>query len=233
MAEEEENKPTTDQPSAEGELSEEEGSAPSLAEQADTLRQEVESAKEAPLITGAEVEISDSTRSAQTVSETDMLEYLEYLWMLWADFSISIISPLIDPISPPIVIPPLVNEEGRKERVFCISDEGFRLTTSRGEEAFTLGQSMFKYFNTIEKMIKLLVERLQTGGIDKETEVRVAFFGFELGQRKAFESILNLEENVVVSNYDPGEWGDRYMKNILELAERGYGLPPSSPRTKY
>lgn len=204
----------------------------SLLKQAEQIKQDVQNATNEAQdlninVTGGEAHAS------QILADTDLLAYLEYLWMIWADFSISITSPLIEPISPPIVIPPLVNEEGKKERVFCINDEGFRLSTSRGEEAYSLGQSMFKYFNTIEKMIKLLVERLKTGGIDKETEVRVAFFGFELGQRKAFESILNLEENVVVTNYDPGEWGDRYMKNILELAERGYGLPPSSPRTKF
>lgn len=199
-------------------------------------------ADDAPLTPTAEAEalkaeIAQIHASANDIShlgEEDILDYLYYLWMLWADFQLYIVEPLIETISPPLVIAPAKDKEtGAPEYVYNIMDEGFRLSTSRGQEGLSTGHSMLKYFNTIEKMVALLVERLRTGGISAETEVRVAFYGHELGQRKAFESILNLEENVVVVNFEPGEWGDRFMKSVLELVERGYGAPHSSPRTKY
>jgi hypothetical protein len=212
-------------------MADEEDKKSSLEEQAEQIKKDVDKIKKDA---GADIERQmEAPSDAGEHAEMDMLAYLDYLWMIWADFSLSILSPIIAPISPPIIIPPLVNEDGNVEKVFCINDEGYRLSTSRGAEAFSLGHSMWKFFNTIEKIIKLLVERLKTGGVEKGTEVRIAFFGYELGQRKAFESVLNLEENVVVSNYEPGSWGDNYMKTVLEMAERGYGLPPASPRTQF
>ncbi len=195
---------------------------PSLEEQAQALRDEV-------------AEMSDQLQVGDIdVMSQGILENLFHLWKIWADFQLSIIEPYIKPIRPPVIIKPDENSvTGQADNVFDIFDEGFRLTTSRGEEGFALGQSMRKYFNTIEKMIRLLVDRLKAGGVDMETEVHIAFAGFELGQRKAFESVLNLEENVIVVNYEAGEWGDRFMKAVLEMAERGYGVPSTTPRSGY
>lgn len=194
----------------------EEKKAPTIEQEAKALKEKIKHVHENPNM---------------DIDENLMIEYLDYMWRIWADFQLTIIEPLIDVIMPPAMIEPATNPDtGQKENVFKIVDEGFRLTMSRGGEAYTLGQSMYKYFNTVEKIIALLVQRLNTGGVHKETEVRVAFYGYELGQRKAFESILNLQENVVVVNYDADEWGERFMKMVLELAERGYGMPPESPR---
>lgn len=159
------------------------------------------------------------------------IETLYYLWILWADFHLYIVSPYIEPIHPPLIIEPqFVEEHGEYEHVYAIHDAGYLLSTSRQQDIVLGLRSMNKFFNTIEKMIRILVERLKTGGFD-EQEVQVSFRGHELGQRKAFESILNLTENVVVTNFEPGEWGERFLKNIEEMAKRGYGLPKSSPRS--
>jgi hypothetical protein len=191
-----------------------------LQAEIDTLKQEVQEAEGA-------------VNNFDTMDEEDLLDYLYYIWMIWGDFQLYIIEPLVEPIFPPVVIPPKKLEDGTIEYVFNIHDEGFRLSTSRGQEGIALGNSMLKFYNTIEKMVAVLVERLKTGGIDDETEVRVAFYGHELGQRKAFESILNLQENVVVTNFDAGDWGERFMNTVLTLVERGYGAPHTSPRKKY
>lgn len=189
--------------------------------------------EEAQLLQAEISELSSSVNNLTNMDRTDILDYVYYLTMIWADFQLYVIEPQIENIAPPVIIPPLALENGELENVFNIVDEGFRLTTSRGNEGLALGHSLRKFYNTIEKMVALLVERLKTGGITHETEVRVAFYGHELGQRKAFESVLNLEQNVVVTNFDAGEWADRLMNTVLTLADRGYGLPPVSPRRKY
>jgi hypothetical protein len=78
-----------------------------------------------------------------------------------------------------------------------------------------------------------LVERLKAGGVATDTEVQIAFGGHELAQRKGFESIINLSYNVVVTNFDPGPWGERYLQIVKRLADKGYGYPPESPRDTY
>ena len=79
----------------------------------------------------------------------------------------------------------------------------------------------------------MLVKRLQDEGIDGGTEVQVTFEGHLLAQRKAFESIINLNYNVVVTNFDPGTWGERYLEIVKRLADRGYGYPSEAPRDVY
>ncbi|AHE66101.1 hypothetical protein [Legionella oakridgensis] len=163
-----------------------------------------------------------------------LVERVYQLWWRWGDFHLFIISPTIDTISPPLIIPPAtVDANGELEFVYTIYDHGYKLSTSKGEEMFTVGMSMYKLYMTIEKMIYLLVERLKSGGIDGETEVQVAFGGHELAQRKAFESVINLNYNVVVTNFDPGVWGERYLQNVKRLADKGYGYPPEAPRDTY
>ncbi len=191
-----------------------------LNEEADALRAEVN-------------EVGVAVNNFKSMDKTDILDYVYYLRMIWADFQLYIIEPVIDVIEPTVIIAPKELENGEMESVFNIHDEGFRLGTSRGDEGLALGHSLLKYYNTIEKMVALLVDRMKTGGIAHETEVRVAFYGHELGQRKAFESILNLEHNVLVTNFDAGEWADRLMDTVLTLADRGFGLPPASPRKSY
>lgn len=160
-----------------------------------------------------------------------LIERIYQLWWHWADFELYIISPTIMAISPPHLIEPEVIEgSDKREPVYNIYDHGFKLTTSKAEEMYQAGMSMFKLYNTIEKMISLLIERLKSGGVDEETEVQVAFGGHQLAQRKAFESIINLSYNVVVTNFDPGAWGELYLQNVKRLAERNFGYPKPSPR---
>jgi hypothetical protein len=126
-----------------------------------------------------------------------LVERIYQIWWHWADFHLYIISPHVTSISPPILIEPEPISNTESEFVYIIHDSGSKLSASKSEDMFSAGKSMCKLFFTIEKMINILVERLKSGGIDTETEVQVAFGGHQLAQRKAFESIINLNYNVV------------------------------------
>lgn len=157
-----------------------------------------------------------------------------HLWQNWADFQITVLSPTLTPISPPVwIYPEKIPGSDELEFVYPILDEGYRLSTSKQEELFSSGQSMCKLFYTIEKIIAILVERLKGEGVDPNDEVQVAFDGHELSQRKGFEVIINLPDNLVVMNFDPGEWGERYLKMVKNLASLGKGYPPVAPRDVY
>lgn len=164
----------------------------------------------------------------------NLVERVYQIWWHWADFHIYIISPHIDTISPPIIIEPEeLPETHELEFVYAIHDYGAHLSTSKSADMYTAGMSMCKLFFTIEKMIFILVERLKSGGVDTEVEVQVAFGGHQLAQRKAFESIINLNYNVVVTNFDPGVWGEHYLQTVKRIADRGYGYPSEAPRQPY
>ena len=163
-----------------------------------------------------------------------LLVHVLHISQNWADFHITVVSPFIEPIHPPIIHQPEKLEETEEvEHVYAIHDYGYKLSASKSEDMFSSGLSMAKLHNTIEKMIYLLVERLKTGGVGDETEVQVAFFGHESAKRKAFESIINLTLNVVVTNFDPGEWGESYLERIKIMADKGYGYPKESPRDTF
>ena len=163
-----------------------------------------------------------------------VVERLYKLWWHWADFSLFIINPTIEVITPPIIIYPAVLPDTEElEFVYPLHDYGYKLMTSKAEDMFTAGMSMCKLYYTIEKMIFLLVERLKSGGISTEMEVQVAFGGHELAQRKAFESVINLSYNVIVTNFEPGNWGERYLETVKYLSDKGYGYPPETPRDNY
>ncbi len=161
-------------------------------------------------------------------------EKIYQLWWRWADFHLFFISPTIEQISPPVLIlPEPLPGLTELEFVYPIYDHGYKLSTSKGQDIYSAGLSMCKLFFTIEKMIYLLVERIKAVGGSSETEVQVAFDGHELARRKCFESIINLSYNVVVTNFDPGVWGERYLQIAKRLADMGYGYPPESPRDNY
>lgn len=160
-----------------------------------------------------------------------LVERVYQLWWHWADFELFIVNPVIEAISPPLLIKPdTLPGSSELEFVYTIQDHGFKLITSKAEDMYSAGMSMCKMYYTIEKMIALLIERLKSGGVSTETEVQVAFSGHELTQRKAFESIINLSYNVVVTNFDPGEWGEQYLVNVKYIASKGYGYPSETPR---
>jgi hypothetical protein len=163
-----------------------------------------------------------------------LVERVYQIWWHWADFHLTIVSPHIDSFNPAILIPP-ENIEGSKdiEFVYTIHDYGNKLSTSKAEDMLSAGMSMCKLFYTIEKIIFILVERLKAGGVGTEEEVQIIFNGHELAQRKAFESIINLSYNVVVTNFDPGVWGENYLQNVKRVADKGYGYPSEAPRETY
>ena len=163
-----------------------------------------------------------------------LMENVYQLSWRWADFHIFIISPTIEPFVPQLVIQPdTIPGTNELEFVYPIHDSGNILSTSKGGEMYDAGLSMCKLYYTIEKMIFILVERLKEGGIETATEVKIAIDGHELAQRKGFESIINLNYNVVITNFDPGLWGERYLQIAKRLADKGYGYPPESPRDNY
>ncbi len=181
------------------------------------------------------IEFMEEQRQQLLVSDPLMLvEKVYQLWWHWADFHLFIITPSIDVIAPPLMIlpAPLTDTEG-VEFVYPIQDRGYCLSTSKASDMYSGGMSMCKLHYTIEKMIFLLVERLKTGGVSSETEVQIAFGGHELAQRKAFEIIINLHYNVVVTNFDPGTWGEHYLQTVKRLADKGYGYPAEAPRDSF
>ncbi|KTD66581.1 virulence protein LvgA [Legionella santicrucis] len=162
-----------------------------------------------------------------------LVERVYQIWWRWADFQLYIVSPFIDIVSPPAIIKPeLIPGTDEYEFVYPIHDSGSKLATSKSVEMYNAGMSMHKLYMTIEKMIYILVERLKKEGVATDTEVQVSFGGHLLPQRKAFESIINLAYNVVVTNFDPGEWGERYLQIVKQNADK-YGYPPESPRDTY
>ncbi|MDP3704909.1 MAG: virulence factor [Legionellaceae bacterium] len=173
----------------------------------------------------------------KTESDQELLNQIAgvyQIWWNWAHFELSIISPHVDPISPCVLImPEPISTTGELEFVYPICDYGNALSTSKGTEMYSVGMSMCRLFYTIEKMIFILVERLKEGGISTETEIQISFDGHQLAQRKAFESVINLSYNVVVTNFDPGAWGERYLEIVKRLADKGYGYPSEAPRDVY
>lgn len=201
-------------------------------------KNEIEDPEQAKLLEENFAEVMEAQR-AQLLSDNaddpvSIIEKVYQIWWNWADFHIFIVSPTIQTISPPLVLPAEhLPDSNEYEFVYPILDHGFKLSTSKASEMFVAGKSMCKMFYTIEKMIFLLVERLKSGGVSSETEVQIAFAGHELAQRKGFESIINLNYNVVVTNFDPGTWGQRYLEIVKRFAEKGYGYLPEAPRDVY
>lgn len=155
------------------------------------------------------------------------------IWWNWAHFELSIVSPYTAPLDICEMILPEQLSDSEFEFVYPIADYGNKLITSKAPEMYSVGMSMCKLYYTIEKMIAILIERLKQDGVSTETEIQIAFDGHQLAQRKAFESVINLSYNVVVTNFDPGVWGERYLATIKRLAEKGYGYPSEAPRDSY
>jgi hypothetical protein len=173
--------------------------------------------------------------AADDIDLLDQVSGVYKIWCNWAFFQIEILTPNIDSREVvEIIHPELVSETNELEFVYPIFDYGNVLSTSKGSEMYTVGASMCKFYYTIEKMIAILIKKLKDStGEDAEIESEISFDGHQLGQRKAFESVINLNQNVVVTNFDPGEWGEKYLQIIKKLSEKGYGYPPEAPRYNY
>jgi hypothetical protein len=184
------------------------------------------------------LEVMEAQRAILTEDAFDLLSPIEIVAILWqrlADFHIYLITPTLTRFDSPEVLLPeqLLPESEQCEFVYPIVDLGDQLSTSKGEDGYAAGFSMCKLYSTIEKMVALLIDRLKAEGVDEKTEVQIALGGHEFAQRKGFESIINLKYNVVVTNFDPGEWGEQYLQNVKQLSEQGYGYPPEAPRDSY
>lgn len=177
---------------------------------------------------------------ADIVGEFDESLYVEdvprpqdiyYLWILWADFHVYIIKPFIKPQRPATVIKPEVDAKtGETEDVYNIFDFGDMLSTSRGEDIVKGMRTTGKYVNTVEKIMRIVISRAHTGDDgEAEPEPKVAFRGHEIGQRKGFETIVNLDQAIEVVNFEPNEWGQRHLSAIEEMIRRGYGPPSFKP----
>lgn len=164
----------------------------------------------------------------------ELSQYLTYLWMLYANSHIMLVSPYIESKVPAVFIPPAYDETLRTdENVYTILDHGYAFSTSRGEDATAGSTAMGKLYNTIQKMVRLIFERVkeQSGGAGSagnlaDTEIKIALFGHELGRRKAFALIMDQENvNVNIVNFDPVAWGEQFINNLKYMIESGHGAP--------
>ncbi len=200
-------------------------------------RQSVEVEQEAYLL-DEENEINPNSRDIFAIeNDEELLNRIAgvyQIWSNWAHFELKIISPYVTPLeASEVILPEQLSGSEDFEFVYPISDYGDRLVSSKAPEMYSVGMSMCKLFYTIEKMVGILIERLKQDGVSNEEEIQVAFDGHLLAQRKAFESVINLNYNVVVTNFDPGAWGERYLSIVKRLAETGYGYPSEAPRDVY
>lgn len=152
-------------------------------------------------------------------------EDVDYVWGLWADFSVYLVDPGIHAQFPPKWIEP---EKGSYKQAFL--DYGNELKVSRGEDLALGIRTYGKLMNTIETMIELIIQRAAEAlgaeddgsGAAMDEEIQIAFNGFEILQRKAFRVSIESEHNVLVTNFDPGEWGERQLRCFNELVNKGY-----------
>ncbi len=157
--------------------------------------------------------------------------FVDYLWMIYANFQVMIVAPFIETISPPVIIKPEYDQKTQQyENVYMIFDHGYAFSTSRGEESMLGTTAMGKLFNTIQKIIQLVVKRVidsvgGEGAFNPQEEIKIALFGHELGKRKAFALAMDLEANVNIINFDPRIWGERFINNLKNMIATGHGYP--------
>jgi hypothetical protein len=163
---------------------------------------------------------------------TTLPSFIDYLWMIYANFQVMIVSPFIETISPPVIIEPAYDKTTQQyENVYVILDHGYSFTTSRGVESGLGTTAMGKLYNTIQKIIRLILKRLidiagGEGSFNPQEEIKIALFGHELGKRKAFALAMDLEANVNIVNFDPRIWGERFINNLKNMIATGHGYPP-------
>lgn len=171
----------------------------------------------------------EGTRELEPTVDMDLMQNVYYLWLLWIDFHLFINSPYIPPQYPPKVIKPGDFSENSNEHVYTIYDYGDHFSTSVGDSLAKGSRSTGKMLNTILKMMRLLVKRVKevdpeagTDAAGDEMAIRVAFDGHEIAQRMAFKQCVMHDMNILVTNFDPGEWGERQLRTMEHLAEKGF-----------
>ena len=38
---------------------------------------------------------------------------------------------------------------------------------------------------------------------------------------------------MIVTNFEPGDWGEHYLEVVKRLSDRGYGYPKETPRENF
>jgi hypothetical protein len=150
----------------------------------------------------------------------------------WGEFVMVMIYPALPAFEKPKLLLPEDLGDGEFEFVYPIYDRGTSLATSKAQDVFC-NDGLCKVNFTIEKMIDIFYQRIKQQNIDEGRSLEMLFYGLPELQRKAFESLINLEFNVVVNNFEPGEWGDNYIDMVRKMEEQGYGYPSKSPRKNY
>lgn len=127
---------------------------------------------------------------------------------------------------------PLIEDESLLEYVYPIYDFGDRLLASKQSDSELNQTSMIKMYYTIEKMVMLWSEKIKA--IDVESgELFFYLEGHTYCLRKAFEVIINLPDNWLIMNFDPGEWGNNYLATLQRLRKKDFAYPPPAPRDFY
>jgi hypothetical protein len=178
------------------------------------------------------------SRQAFNLNEESALKALRYLQQTIAYAEIRIEDARLTLKNQPVVIKPapLVDDPKNNEFVYPIFDYNDRLITSKSLSHEEEGMGMYKMFQTIEKMILIMHRRLadlNSTGQSSNDEVRVFIDGQILCKRKMFEVIINLTENWVVINFEPGQWGNNYLDGLQKLYKKGFPYPPAAPRTSF
>jgi hypothetical protein len=164
------------------------------------------------------------------MADMTLMQNVYYIWLLWVDFHIFINQPYVPPQYPPkVILPGKDPKTGQSEYVYSIFDFGDHFSTSVGENLARGTRSTGQLLNTIYKIISLVITRVQSIDVDAGGEeggdgkaIRVAFDGHEIGQRMAFKQCVMNEKNILVTNFDPGDWGERQLRTMEVLAEKGY-----------
>ena len=203
------------------------------AKRAEMLASGTSSTQESDTATSGEIKRREEEILKQGDEETNVLpDYLNYLWAIYANFEIMISSPYIDTKKPPVIISPAYDTEQKVyESVYPIFDHGYSFSTARGEDAAMGTTAMGKLYRTIQKMIHLVIKRLEEHAgqegeqFNPHDEVKLALFGYELGRRKAFALIMDLDVNISIVNFDPRIWGEKFITNLKHMIASGYGCP--------
>ena len=188
------------------------------------------------------LDVSEQTHKFEhhqfNLNEESTLKAVSYLQQTVAYIEIRIEDPRLSLKTQPEVIKPalLVDDPKNEEFVYPIFDYNDRLISSKSLSHEAEGMGMYKMFQTIEKMIYIMHRRLtllNSDGGSNNDEVKVFLDGHILCKRKMFEVVINLADNWVVMNFDPGQWGNHYLDGLQKLYKKGYPYPLSAPRTSF
>ena len=163
----------------------------------------------------------EGVRDVEAAYDIDLMQNIYYIWLLWIDFHLYINSPYVPPTYPPKVIKSGELSENENEQVYTIYDYGDHFSTSVGDSLAKGTRATGKMLNTVIKMMRLMIERVKEvdqevgqGEAGDEMAIRVAFDGHEIAQRMAFKQCVMHDMNILVTNFDPGEWGERQLRTI-------------------